>query len=92
VLVDDKGAVQALPWSSFRWIRAETVQTNRGVSIELVAGCLAACARAGRCTLDLELNLQPLTRRAGWAFQDLWLQKLEARSGDPSRAVRGASR
>ena len=68
VLVDDKGVVQAL-WSSFPMDTGrETVQTNRGVAIELVAEMLGH-VRDGRPlhTLDVELNLQPLTeaRRLG---------------------------
>jgi pro-apoptotic serine protease NMA111 len=88
VLVDDKGAVQAL-WSSFPMDTGrETVQTNRGVSIELVAEMLDH-VRASKPlhTLDLELNVLPLTEARRLGLSDLWLQKLEARSPETRRAL-----
>jgi pro-apoptotic serine protease NMA111 len=88
VLVDDKGAVQAL-WSSFPVDSGrETVQTNRGVSIELVAEMLDH-VRANKPlhTLDLELNVLPLTEARRLGLSDLWLQKLEARSPETRRAL-----
>ena len=88
VLVDDKGAVQAL-WSSFPVDSGrETVQTNRGVSIELVAEMLGRVREGGPLhTLDLELNLQPLTEARRLGLSDLWLQKLEARSPETRRVL-----
>ena len=88
VLVDDKGAVQAL-WSSFSMDTGrETVQTNRGVSIELVAEMLAHVRDSKPLhTLDLELGTLPLTEARRLGLSDQWLQKLEVRSPETRRAL-----
>ena len=88
VLVDDKGAVQAL-WSSFPVDSGrETVQTNRAVSIELVTEMLDHVKEGKPLhTLDVELNLQPLTEARRLGLSDLWLQKLETRSPETRRAL-----
>ena len=88
VLVDEKGAVQAL-WSSFPMEAGrETVQTNRGVAIEMVTEMLDHVQEGKPLhTLDVELNLQPLTEARRLGLSDLWLRKLEARSPETRRAL-----
>jgi S1-C subfamily serine protease len=88
VLVDDRGAVQAL-WSSFPVDSGrETVQTNRAVAIDLVVEMLDH-VRSGQPlhSLDLELNLQPLSDARRLGLSDTWLQKLEAKSPESRRVL-----
>ncbi len=92
VLVDANGAVRAL-WSSFMVDSGrEPVQSNRGVSIDLVAEMLDH-VRSGRPlhTLDVEMGLQPLTDARRLGLSDTWLQRLE-RKNPESRRVLDVSR
>jgi membrane-associated protease RseP (regulator of RpoE activity) len=88
VLVDGNGVVQAL-WSSFPMESGrETVQTNRGVSIGLVAEMLEH-VRSNRPlhTLDVEMSLQPLTEARRLGLSDAWLQKLEQKNPASRRVL-----
>jgi pro-apoptotic serine protease NMA111 len=79
VLVGKDGAVQAL-WSSFAIEGGrETVQGSRAVAIDLVAEMLEH-VRNNRSlhTLDIDMNLQPLTSARKLGLSDEWLRKLEA--------------
>jgi S1-C subfamily serine protease len=80
VLVSKEGAVQAL-WSSFAFEGGrETVQGSRAVAIDLVVEMLDHVrAIAPLYTLDVELNLQPLTSARKLGLSDEWLRKLEQR-------------
>jgi len=92
VLVDATGAVRAM-WSSFVIDTGrEPVQSNRGVSIDLVAEMLDH-VRSGKPlhTLDVEMATQPLTDARRLGLSDVWLQRLE-RKNPESRRVLGVSR
>jgi pro-apoptotic serine protease NMA111 len=92
VLVDKAGAVQGL-WSSFPMESGrDTVQANRGVSIDLVTEMIAH-ARSGNPlhTLDVELNPLSLTEARRLGLPDTWLRRLEARNPDV-RQVLGVAR
>jgi S1-C subfamily serine protease len=92
VLVDAKGAVQAL-WSSFPMEGARGVaQANRGVSIDLVAEMLEH-VRANKPlhTLDVEFNPLPLNDARRLGLPDSWTTRLEARNPE-GRQVLGITR
>ena len=92
VLVDKAGAVQAL-WSSFAMEGArDVVQTNRGVSIDLVVEMLEH-VRTGRPlhTLDVELNPRSLSDARRLGLPDQWLRQLEKKN-PVARQVLGIAR
>jgi S1-C subfamily serine protease len=88
VLVDAAGAVRAL-WSSFVIDTGrDPVQSNRGVSIDLVAEMLDH-VRSGKPlhTLDVEMGLQPLTDARRLGLSDAWLQRLERKNPESRRVL-----
>ena len=88
VLVDASGAVRAL-WSSFVIDTGrDPVQSNRGVSIDLVAEMLDH-VRSGKPlhTLDVEMGLQPLTDARRLGLSDAWLQRLERKNPESRRVL-----
>jgi len=92
VLVDKSGAVQAL-WSSFPMEGGrETVQVNRGVSIELIAE-MQDHVRTGRplYTLDVEMNARSLSDARRLGLPDSWLRHLENKNPE-ARQVLGIAR
>lgn len=92
VLVDSRGAVQGM-WSSFALEGARgTVQTNRGVSVELVNEMLDR-VRTGRPlhTLDVEFSPRSLTEARRFGLSDAWLARIE-RHNPEKRQVLGIAR
>ncbi|MET0281298.1 MAG: trypsin-like peptidase domain-containing protein [Steroidobacteraceae bacterium] len=88
VLVDRDGAVQAM-WASFPMESARgTAQTNRGVSVQLVAEMLDH-VRTGKplYTLDLELRPLPLSDARRLGLSDEWLGKLEEHNPEGRQAL-----
>ncbi|MEY4762090.1 MAG: hypothetical protein RLZZ200_1946, partial [Pseudomonadota bacterium] len=84
VLTDGRGSVMGL-WSSFSFENGrETLQGNRGVSIEMVDEMLAYL-RSGRPlhTLDVDLSMQPLSIARGLGLSEDWVHRLE--QADPER-------
>jgi len=92
VLVDGKGAVQAL-WSSFQMDTGRgTVQANRGVSVDLVAEMLEH-VKSGQPlhTLDAELAPMSLTEARRLGLSDTWLTTIEKHNPE-GRQVLGVAR
>ena len=78
VLVSARGEVRGL-WSSFVFENGrDTVQSNRGVAIDLVIEMLEH-VRSGQPlhTLDADLNLQPLANARRLGLTDDWVRRLE---------------
>ena len=78
VIANKRGDVLGL-WSSFSFESGrETLQGNRGVSIDLV-GEMLEHLRSGQSlhTLDADLTLQPLSAARELGLSDAWVRRLE---------------
>ncbi|HUN24711.1 MAG TPA: trypsin-like peptidase domain-containing protein [Steroidobacteraceae bacterium] len=81
VLADERGQVRGL-WSSFAYENGRDLsQTEKGVSIDLVAEMLDRI-RSGRDlhSLDVELEPIPLASAREFGLSDSWLKQLEQHS------------